>query len=231
MIPTVVDTVLRAMAEAFPDRVAAAHHGTYGVHSFHGVSPATGESFFHLDTLCGGWGGSAGMDGYGPSRSNVHGDTSDVPVEMQEAFHPYRFESYALRPDSGGPGEFRGGVGIVKTYRITGPCRINLKIERTKCPPWGLLGGGEGKTAEVEIRRAAGEIAAGEIIGKLAGDVSDTVQGRSCSRCRGSGGDSLGRGRRLRPGLEARPHNSGARPCHRLRFARCGAARLWRGDR
>ena len=175
MIPTVVDTVLRAMAEAFPDRVAAAHHGTYGVHSFHGVSPATGESFFHLDTLCGGWGGSAGMDGYGPSRSNVHGDTSDVPVEMQEAFHPYRFESYALRPDSGGPGEFRGGVGIVKTYRITGPCRINLKIERTKCPPWGLLGGGEGKTAEVEIRRAAGEIAAGEIIGKLAGDVSDNV--------------------------------------------------------
>jgi N-methylhydantoinase B len=146
------------MAEAFPDRVAEAHHGTYGVHALHGISPATGESFFHLDTLCGGWGGSAGMDGYGPSRSNVHGDTSDVPVEMQEAFHPYRFESYALRPDSGGPGEFRGGVGIIKTYCITGPCRINLKIERTKCPPWGLLGGGEGKTAEVEIRKADGSV-------------------------------------------------------------------------
>jgi N-methylhydantoinase B len=158
MIPTVVDTILRAMAEAFPDRVAAAHHGTYGVHALHGISPVTGESFFHLDTLCGGWGGSSGMDGYGPSRSNVHGDTSDVPVEMQEAFHPYRFESYALRPDSGGPGEFRGGVGIVKTYRITGPCRINLKIERTKCPPWGLLGGGEGKTAEVEIRKTDGSV-------------------------------------------------------------------------
>jgi N-methylhydantoinase B len=45
----------------------------------------------------------------------------------------------------------------VKTYRITGPCRLNLKIERTKCPPWGLAGGGEAKPADVEIRRADGE--------------------------------------------------------------------------
>ncbi|MBL8384304.1 MAG: hydantoinase B/oxoprolinase family protein [Burkholderiales bacterium] len=158
MIPTVVDTVLRALAGAFPDRVAAAHHGTYGVHSFHGISPATGASFFHLDTLPGGWGGSAALDGYGPSRSNVHGDTSDVPVEMQEAFHPYRFESYALRPDSGGPGRHRGGVGVEKVYRITGPCRVNLKIERTGCPPWGLEGGGAGRTADVEIRRTDGSV-------------------------------------------------------------------------
>lgn len=158
MIPTVVDTILRALAGAFPERVAAAHHGTYGVHSFHGISPATGASFFHLDTLPGGWGGSAALDGYGPSRSNVHGDTSDVPVEMQEAFHPYVFESYALRPDSGGAGEHRGGMGVEKVYRITGPCRLNLKIERTGCPPWGLAGGGEGATAAVEIRRVDGSV-------------------------------------------------------------------------
>jgi N-methylhydantoinase B len=156
MIPTVVDTILRAMASAFPERVAAAHHGTYGVHAFHGISPATGAQFYHLDTCVGGWGATAAMDGYGPSRSNVHGDTSDVPVEMQEAFHPYLFESYAIREDSAGPGRFRGGVGVVKSYRITGPCRLNLKIDRTKCPPWGLAGGGEGKTADVEIRPVAG---------------------------------------------------------------------------
>ena len=159
MIPTVVDTILRALAEAFPDRAAAAHHGTYGVHAFHGTSPVTGAPFFHLDTCTGGWGATAAMDGYGPSRSNVHGDTSDVPVEMQEAFHPYRFESYELRPDSGGPGARRGGLGVVKTYRITAPCRLNLKIERTECPPWGLAGGMDGKPADVEIRRAGGEVA------------------------------------------------------------------------
>jgi N-methylhydantoinase B len=166
MIPTVVDTILRAMAPAFPDRVAAAHHGTYGVHAFHGISPATHAQFYHLDTCVGGWGATVAMDGYGPSRSNVHGDTSDVPVEMQEAFHPYLFESYAIREDSAGPGRQRGGVGVVKSYRITGPCRLNLKIDRTKCPPWGLDGGGEGKTADVEIRAAAG----GEIKRVFKGD-------------------------------------------------------------
>lgn len=158
MIPTVVDTVLHALADAFPARAAAAHHGTYGVHAFHGKSQHTGRQFYNLDTICGGWGASAQMDGYGPSRSNAHGDTSNVPVEMQEAFCPYLFESYSMRPDSGGPGRFRGGLGVVKVYRITAPCFLNLKIERTKCPPWGLRGGKPGAVSDVEIRRIGGDV-------------------------------------------------------------------------
>ncbi|OGA56319.1 MAG: hypothetical protein A3G81_34100 [Betaproteobacteria bacterium RIFCSPLOWO2_12_FULL_65_14] len=158
MIPTVVDTILHALTDAFPERGAAAHHGTYGVHAIHGRSPLTGKPFYNLDTICGGWGASAVMDGYGPSRSNCHGDTANVPVEMQEAFCPYLFESYSLRTDSGGPGRFRGGLGVEKVYRITAPCRINLKIDRTKCPPWGVKGGKPGKTSDVEIRRATGGV-------------------------------------------------------------------------
>lgn len=157
MMPTVVDTILRALAPAFPERVAAAHHGTYGLHTFDGISPTTGAPFFHLDTCVGGWGATGAMDGYGPSRSNVHGDTSDVPIEMQEAFNPYWLESYEIRQDSGGPGFRRGGVGVVKTYRVSAPCRVNLKIDRTKCPPWGLVGGGEGLTGQVTINRTTGE--------------------------------------------------------------------------
>ncbi|MFT3719499.1 hydantoinase B/oxoprolinase family protein [Pseudorhodoferax sp.] len=157
MMPTVVDTILRALAPAFPEHVAAAHHGTYGLHTFDGISPATGAPFFHLDTCVGGWGASGTVDGYGPSRSNVHGDTSDVPIEMQEAFNPYWLESYAIRQDSGGPGRRRGGVGVVKTYRVTAPCRLNLKIDRTKCPPWGLGGGGEGLPGQVRIQRHDGQ--------------------------------------------------------------------------
>jgi N-methylhydantoinase B len=158
MIPTVVDTILHALADAFPDRVAAAHHGTYGIHSFHGVSPVTGATFHHAETFVGGWGASATMDGYGPSRSNIHGDTRDVPIEMQESFHPYRLESYRLRSDSGGAGEFRGGLGVEKFYRIVGPCWINLQVDRTKCPAWGLRGGRAGMTGDVEITRAGGEV-------------------------------------------------------------------------
>jgi N-methylhydantoinase B/oxoprolinase/acetone carboxylase alpha subunit len=98
---TTVDTILRALAEPFPDRAAAAHHGTYGAYAFHGKSAATGKPFFHLDTSVGGWGASSSMDGYGPSRSNVHGDTSDVPIEVQEAYYPFRFASTAALRRSG----------------------------------------------------------------------------------------------------------------------------------
>jgi N-methylhydantoinase B len=156
MIPTVVDTILKALGQAYPNRVAAAHHGTYGVHAFHGISPLTNAPFFHLDTCVGGWGATQQMDGYGPSRSNVHGDTSDVPIEMQEAFHPYRVENYGIRQDSAGAGQFRGGVGAIKNYVITGPCQLNLKIDRTKCPPWGLNGGLDGVTSDVEILKTDG---------------------------------------------------------------------------
>ena len=156
MIPTVVDTVMHALSKALPGRGAAAHHGTYGVHAFHGTDPATGKHFYHLDTICGGWGATSSMDGYGPSRSNVHGDTGNVPIEMQEMTFPYRLESYTLRQDSGGPGRFRGGIGMVKTYLVEGPCRINLKIDRTKCRPWGLDGGREGMPSEIEIHRTNG---------------------------------------------------------------------------
>jgi N-methylhydantoinase B len=158
MIPTVVDTVLRALAQAMPGRAAAAHHGTYGVHAFHGISPHTGRQFYNHDTLCGGWGASESSDGYGPSRSNAHGDTSNVPIEMQEAFCPYIFESYAMRADSGGPGKYRGGVATEKVYRITAACRLNLKIDRTKCPPWGLQGGKSGAVSDVEISHVNGSV-------------------------------------------------------------------------
>ncbi len=156
MIPTVVDTVMHALSKALPDRAAAAHHGTYGVHAIHGVDPLTDKHFYHLDTICGGWGATTTMDGYGPSRSNVHGDTGNVPIEMQEINFPYRLEFYALRQDSGGAGRFRGGLGMVKSYLVEGPCRINLKIDRTKCRAWGLDGGLEGVPSEIEINRVSG---------------------------------------------------------------------------
>jgi N-methylhydantoinase B len=158
MIPTVVDTILHALGKAFPERAAAAHHGTYGVHAFHGKHPQTGLPFYNLDTICGGWGATADADGYGPSRSNVHGDTANVPIEMQETFCPYHFESYELRCDSGGAGRYRGGLGVEKRYRITALCRLNLKIDRTRCPPWGLHGGQAGQVSDVRVERTDGSI-------------------------------------------------------------------------
>ncbi len=109
-LPTVIDTIFRALAPAAPERVAAAHHGTYGIHMFYGRK-TDGEFFKQSDTAIGGWGAGCDRDGTGPYRSLIHSDTHDVPVEMQEAMSPLRIEAVELRCDAGGAGEFRGACG------------------------------------------------------------------------------------------------------------------------
>ena len=155
MLPTVVDTILRALGEADPSRISAAHHGTYGLHVINGRT-WSGDLFYHMESSIGGWGASAKRDGTGPFRSIVHGDTLEVPVELQEASHPYRLEWVRLRRDSGGVGKHRGGLGIEKCYHVLAPSSLTVIMERTKCPPWGLDGGGEGKTGRVEVHRKGG---------------------------------------------------------------------------
>ena len=170
-IPTVVDTILRALASALPDRVPAAHHGTYGLHVIYGRLQE-GRWFQHMESTIGGWGAGPGWDGPGPFRSMAHGDTLEVPVEVQEAEYPYRIDYVRLRPDSGGAGRWRGGVGVEKRYHILAECRIGTKIERTLCPPWGLEGGSAGTPGRVEVHRdgQAPQIALKEDIALQPGD-------------------------------------------------------------
>ncbi len=154
---SVVDTILSAFADALPGDVPAGHHGIYGTHTITGINEATGERFLCLDAMSGGWGAFADADGPGPYRSTTHGDVRDVPVEIQEALYPYRIEAKQLRPDSAGPGRFRGGLGVEKVYRFLQPLTLMNKMDRTKCPPWGLAGGWTAQSPGGEVRREAGE--------------------------------------------------------------------------
>ncbi|MBR1172744.1 hydantoinase B/oxoprolinase family protein [Bradyrhizobium sp. KB893862 SZCCT0404] len=154
---SVVDTILRAFHEALPDMVPAGHHGIFGTHTITGVDERTGQRFLCMDAMSGGWGAFSNSDGPGPFRSTAHGDVRDVPVEIQEALYPYRIETKRLREDSGGAGRFRGGLGIEKVYRFLQPLTLMNKLDRTKCPPWGLAGGAPGEPAGGEVIRASGE--------------------------------------------------------------------------
>lgn len=154
---TVVDTILRAFHQALPDVIPAGHHGIFGTHSITGVNATTGERFLCMDAMSGGWGAFSNGDGVGPYRSAVHGDVRDVPVEIQEASYPYRIEAKRLRENSGGAGRFRGGLGVEKVYRFLQSLTLMNKIDRTKCPPWGLAGGHPGAPASGRVIRANGE--------------------------------------------------------------------------
>ena len=155
-LPTVIDTVLRAVGEAAPAAAAAGHHASFSAHWFYGTDPATGELYQQLDTGHGGWGASDGADGAGPYKTMAHGDTLDVPAEVQEALCPLHIESVAIRPDSAGAGTFRGGFGTEKIVRVLADSGLSVQIDRTRCPPWGIRGGGDGMTAEAAVEPADG---------------------------------------------------------------------------
>jgi N-methylhydantoinase B len=126
-LPTLIDLVIRALGGAIPDRVAAAHYGTFSTLAYAGRHPET-----------------------------CHGDTRLIPIEVHEASYPFMIESFSLRTDSGGPGQFRGGLGLERRYLMLAPCRVSTRIERTLCPAWGLNGGGDGEPGHALIERADG---------------------------------------------------------------------------
>lgn len=158
--PTVVDTILRALAKAAPSRVPAAHHGIYGLHFVSGADRDTGVPFYSIDASAGGWGAFPHADGASALRSIAHGDVRDVPVEIQEATYPYRIDAKRLRPDSGGAGRFRGGLGVEKIYSFPwdASLKLDVNLERTACAPWGLDGGHAGAVADAELNDESGTV-------------------------------------------------------------------------
>jgi N-methylhydantoinase B len=155
-LPTVIDTIVRAVGGGAPRVAAGGHHASFSAHWFYGTDPATGELFQQLDTGHGGWGATASHDGGGPYKTMAHGDTLDVPVEVQETLCPLYIESVALRPDSAGDGAMRGGLGTEKVVQVLSDASVSVQIDRTKCPPWGIAGGNEGRVAEAYVEPARG---------------------------------------------------------------------------
>jgi N-methylhydantoinase B len=142
--PSVIDTVIKALEKALPQRVPGGHFGTHSGIRFYGRRP-DGTFFGTHDSGHGGWGAGATHDGAGPFRTMAHGDTRIIPLELQEATLPIRIEAFSLRQDSAGAGTFRGGLGFRKVYRILAPCMVQTNLDRTKFPPWGVQGGKEAK--------------------------------------------------------------------------------------
>jgi N-methylhydantoinase B len=87
----------------------------------------------------------------------AHGDTRIIPVELQESMYPYRIVEFSLRPDSGGAGKFRGGLGFRKRYQILGRCDLQAMFDRVKYPPWGVHGGKKGKSGQITVVKKSGE--------------------------------------------------------------------------
>jgi N-methylhydantoinase B len=154
-LPTVIDTILKALSPAVPHLVPAAHKGDMGGCSFFGFRP-DGTRYLLMNIFGGGWGGRPNEDGESAAVSVCQGDVRNTPVELQEIKYPVIIQRHAFRKDSGGAGQFRGGLGLEVAYKMLQPCKANINCERTVDPPWGLHGGKPAATNSAIVRRADG---------------------------------------------------------------------------
>lgn len=140
----VVDLVHGALAQAVPERVIAACNGACIGAVFSGRHPDTDAPYVYLETIGGGFGARATKDGL--DGVHVHTtNTSNLPVEALETEYPLMIERYELVNDSGGVGQWRGGMGLRRTVRIEhDTCAVEVHYARALSSPWGLRGGGEG---------------------------------------------------------------------------------------
>jgi len=155
IVPTVVDTIVTALASAMPERVPAGHHALLGgAVVFFGVHPKTGRRFVVQSIEGGGWGGRPFEDGESGTVSVCQGDVRNGSIEGIELKCPVLVESRALRTDSCGAGKFRGGLGIDMQVRNLVEGKWNFEhARREHCPPWGLWGGTAGEAGGYLLRR------------------------------------------------------------------------------
>lgn len=154
--PTIIDMIIKALEPALPDKVTGAHFGTYS--SFRLLGKRNDGTLYNCnDSGHGGWGACASHDGAGPFRTMAHGDTRIIPIELQEALYPIRIEEFELRTDSAGAGQFRGGMGFRKRYKILGPCTLWSNFDRIACPPWGVRGGKSALPGRVSVQHSGSD--------------------------------------------------------------------------
>jgi N-methylhydantoinase B len=153
----IVDTVLRALAQALPDRIPAAASGTMNNLTIGGSDSSTSEPFAYYETIAGGMGARPGK----PGVSGVHThmtNSLNTPAEALEYAYPLRVQKYSLRPGSGGRGKFAGGDGIIREIEVLTDCEVTLLADRRSRGPWGLSGGADGAPGKTIITRHDGSV-------------------------------------------------------------------------
>ncbi len=147
----VCDMVFGAMAGFAPDNVMACSQGTSAILTLGGIDPRNGERYVSYETIKGGFGARPGQDGINAVAAGIS-NTMNTPIEMLEMSFPLRVERYELRPDSGGAGKYRGGLGVRRVWRIlANSSHAAVCCERTVSPPFGLLGGRPGAAMAITV--------------------------------------------------------------------------------
>jgi N-methylhydantoinase B len=154
-IKRITGCMIGALAPVLQDKVPAASAGELLVIAFGGRRP-DGARYVVGELIAAGSGAAQGQDGVDVIETDAT-NCMNLPAEAMEMEAPIRIHRVALRPDSGGAGQWRGGLGTIREYEILeGEVSFSHRGERHFSAAQGLAGGGEGARARSVIRRADG---------------------------------------------------------------------------
>jgi len=145
------DLVWKALAPHLPERLSAGHFlSTCGL--VLSARRSDGRQVILVEPQAGGWGAGKAKDGERGLVASSDGDTYMIPVEVCEQRFPILVEQYSFNTEEGGQGEFRGGNGLIRDYRIVGTdASLTATFGRFRFPPWGIAGGKAGTCNRMEL--------------------------------------------------------------------------------
>ena len=145
-----IDLIIRALAPVMPEQVIAGSSASISFAAYSGVRPS-GDYWVFLEVNEGAYGGRPRSDGP-DSIDNLMANTRNNPLEDLAMHIPMICDRYELRDDAmPGAGEFRGGIGVVKSQRVLTPGFITHESERHTDAPWGIFGGHDGVVGRCTI--------------------------------------------------------------------------------
>jgi N-methylhydantoinase B len=148
-----VDVILEALGKFHPAR-AVANAGSSSALGIAWRQGRPGQSTMQYEISGSAYGGGAGHDGTSATAthlSNLH----ITPIEILEAEFPCRITRFDLVPDSGGAGEWRGGLSMRREYELLADATVIRRFDKSRFPPQGLAGGGPGGRSRFVVRLGA----------------------------------------------------------------------------
>jgi N-methylhydantoinase B len=159
--------IMRVLAQALPGRVPAPGSAAGGSLSSAGRHPDSGRWYSQYEILNGGTGARPDGDGVSAMDELVV-NVMNTPVEAIETEFPVRVERYELACDSGGPGKFRGGLGVRRQWRILAEeSTVNLRMDRFKFSSPGVFGAKPARPSKAVLK--PGSAAERALTSKVAG--------------------------------------------------------------
>ena len=148
-VHAVVDAIFAALSHVVPSRIRADGSGSRSI-IIGGRSTYTGKGYVQYEIIAGGAGARASKDGASGITVN-QSNAMIAPVEIIESEFPTRILRYELIENSGGPGRYRGGLGIRREYLNLEDARFSIRSMKHIIPPNGCAGGSTGRPGDIWI--------------------------------------------------------------------------------